>query len=64
MADFDRDPIKIPRQNGCEYSRPADGGHAWWNSPIASKRFAVPYHIKSRHTANAIPKQAGIGKQF
>jgi hypothetical protein len=64
MADYDRDLKRILRDNGCEYLRPADGSHEWWFSPISKRRFAVPHHIKSRDTANAVLKQAGLSKAF
>jgi hypothetical protein len=35
----------------------------WW-SPITSRCITVPTKIKSRHTANEVLKQAGIGKRF
>jgi hypothetical protein len=64
MADFDRDLRRILRDHGCEYRRPADGSHEWWLSPLTRRGFAVPHHIESRHTANAVLKQAGIEKKF
>jgi hypothetical protein len=35
-----------------------------WYSPITQRRFPVDHKILSRHTANAVLKQAGIPKQF
>jgi hypothetical protein len=64
MADFDRHLKMILRDNQCYYQRPADGSHEWWYSPITKRGFSVPHHIKSRHTANAVLKEAGIGKKF
>jgi predicted RNA binding protein YcfA (HicA-like mRNA interferase family) len=64
MVDFGRDLKMLLRDNGCHYVRPADGSHEWWYSPITQRRFAVPFHIKSRHTANAVLKQAGLSKTF
>ena len=64
MADFDRELKELLRNAECGYRRPADGSHEWWYSPITKHGFVVPIHIKSRHTANAVLKQAGIGKKF
>jgi predicted RNA binding protein YcfA (HicA-like mRNA interferase family) len=64
MADYDRDLKRILRDNGCEYLRSADGSHELWQSPISKRRFTVPHHIKSRDTANAVLKQAGLSKAF
>jgi len=47
---------------GCHHVR--RGKHQIWYSPISQKNFAVPNPIKSRHTANAILKEAGISKAF
>jgi predicted RNA binding protein YcfA (HicA-like mRNA interferase family) len=44
--------------------RQGKGDHEIWQSPISGKRFVVDGKIKSRHTANAIMKQAGIDHHF
>lgn len=31
---------------------------------VTQRRFVVDGHIKSRHTANAVLKQAGVAPQF
>ena len=64
MADFDRALRMILRDHQCYYLRPADGSHELWFSPINNRKFVVPHHIKSRHTANGALKQAGIGKRL
>jgi hypothetical protein len=46
------------------YVRRGRGDHEIWYSPITGKRFPVDAAIKSRHTANAALKQAGIDKRF
>jgi DNA-directed RNA polymerase subunit H (RpoH/RPB5) len=33
-------------------------------SPITKRALTVDHHILSRHTANGILKDAGIGKRF
>ncbi|HDM76780.1 MAG TPA: type II toxin-antitoxin system HicA family toxin, partial [Deltaproteobacteria bacterium] len=35
-----------------------------WYSPITGIRFVVDQNIKSRHTANAVLKQAGLPTKF
>ena len=64
MADFAPEVKRYLLDHGCEYKRPAKGDHEWWWSPITKRHFAVDHKIKSRHTANEVLKQAGIGKKF
>ena len=40
------------------------GDHDIWFSPITQISFVVDSKIKSRHTANAVLKQAGLPKKF
>jgi len=54
----------VLRENGCRFDRPGKGDHELWFSPISNRRFAVDSKIKSRHTANAVLKRAGLSKQF
>lgn len=49
---------------GCYFERQGKGDHEIWYSPITERRFPVDASIKSRHTANAVLKQAGLGKAF
>ena len=51
-------------ENGCYFERPGKGDHEIWFSPISKRRFPVDSKIKSRHTANAVLKQAGLLKKF
>jgi hypothetical protein len=55
---------KLLLSHGCRFERSGKGDHEIWFSPITERRFVVDGEIKSRHTANAVLKQAGIGKQF
>jgi hypothetical protein len=48
----------------CTLVRQGKGSHEIWHSPITKRNFAVPIGIPSRHTANAIPRQAGLPKAF
>jgi predicted RNA binding protein YcfA (HicA-like mRNA interferase family) len=61
---FDRELRKLLRSAGCELVRQGKGSHEIWRSPITRVNFAVPIGIPSRHTANAILRQAGLPKAF
>jgi HicA toxin of bacterial toxin-antitoxin, len=64
MASYTPDVKQALRENGCRFERPGRGDHEIWFSPITGKRFPVDHRILSRHTANAVLKQAGIAKKF
>jgi HicA toxin of bacterial toxin-antitoxin, len=51
---------EILRDFGCRFDRNGKGDHEIWFSPINNRKFPVDHDIRSRHTANAILKQAGI----
>jgi hypothetical protein len=48
----------------CYFERAGKGDHEIWYSPLTELRFVVDNAIKSRHTANAVLKQAGLMKTF
>jgi predicted RNA binding protein YcfA (HicA-like mRNA interferase family) len=52
------------RATGCTFVRQGKGSHEIWHSPITGRNFPVPIAIPSRHTANAILRQAGLPKAF
>lgn len=56
--------IAILKAAGCTFVRHGKGDHDIWYSPISDRRFVVDSAIKSKHTANAILKQAGLPKGF
>jgi predicted RNA binding protein YcfA (HicA-like mRNA interferase family) len=64
MATYERDVRRILSANGCTFARHGKGDHDIWWSPITSRHITVDGRIKSRHTANAIMKQAGIDHRF
>ncbi len=64
MSDFSKDLKKLLRDKGCFFDRQGKGDHEIWYSPITNIRFVVDNKIKSRHTANAVLKQAGLPKEF
>ena len=64
MATLYRPLADILRAAGCRLERQGKGSHEIWNSPITKRNFPVPVGIPSRHTANAILRQAGLPKAF
>ncbi|PZD75524.1 hypothetical protein C1752_00268 [Acaryochloris thomasi RCC1774] len=48
----------------CSFERSGKGDHEICYSLITQHRFVVDQSIKSRHTANAVLKQAGLPKAF
>lgn len=64
MSNYTPKLKKILREAGCYFERPGKGDHEIWYSPITNIRFVVDNSIKSRHTANAVLKQAGLPKRF
>jgi hypothetical protein len=61
---FDRALRELLRAAGCTLVRHGKGSHEIWHSPITLRNFPVPIGFPSRHTANAIPRQAGLPKAF
>jgi hypothetical protein len=61
-SSYTPDVIAILTANGCSHIRA--GRQPIWYSPKSNCNFPVPTHIKSRHTANQIMKQAGIAHKF
>ena len=61
---FDRALRELLRAAGFTLVRRGRGSHEIWHSPITERNFAVPVGIPSRHTANAILRQAGLPKAF
>ena len=49
---------------GCSFVRQGKGSHEIWFSSVTGKYFAVPVTVQSRHTANAILKQAGSNRRL
>jgi predicted RNA binding protein YcfA (HicA-like mRNA interferase family) len=63
-SQFDRELRALLRAAGCSFVRQGRGSHEIWYSPITKRNFAVPVGTPSRHTANAILRQAGLPKAF
>jgi hypothetical protein len=64
MADYERLVRDYLKQHGCRFERQGKGDHEIWWSPITNRHITVDTRIKSRHTANEVLKQAGVGKKF
>lgn len=61
---FDKALRDILREAGCRLVRQGKGSHEIWHSPITGRNLAVPVGTASRHTANAILRQAVLPKAF
>ena len=61
---FDRPLRDLLKASGCYLVRQGKGSYEIWYSRITEKNFPVPIGIPSRHTANAILRQAGLQKAF
>ena len=55
---------KLLKAAGCRFMRSGKGDHDIWFSPITKLNFVVDAKIKSRHTANAVLRQAGLPNHF
>ena len=64
MNSFTPELKKLLVEANCSFVRQGRGDHEIWESPISGIRFTVDNNIKSRHTANAVLKQAGLPKHF
>jgi predicted RNA binding protein YcfA (HicA-like mRNA interferase family) len=60
---FYKELVKLISEVGYHYETNAKGGHEKWCDD-QGRTLIVPQTLKSRHTANAILKDAGIGKKF
>lgn len=64
MPSYENDVRALLREHGCSFHRQGKGDHEIWFSPITERYFTVDGKIKSRHSANEVLKQAGVGKKF
>jgi hypothetical protein len=64
MADYSRDVRQELSKAGCHFLRQGKGDHEIWYCPALKRKITVDSKIKSRHTANAIMKAAGLKKPF
>lgn len=64
VSSFTPELKRLLKEGGCRFVRPGKGDHDIWYSPNTGTHFPVDQKIKSRHTANAVLKQAGLPKAF
>ena len=64
VRGFYTDIVEALRAAGCSFKRHGKGDHEIWYSPITGRTFTVDKGSLSRHTANAVMKQAGLPKRF
>jgi predicted RNA binding protein YcfA (HicA-like mRNA interferase family) len=55
---------KLLSKAGWQFLRRGKGDHEIWHEPISGRKVTVDNSMKSRHTANAVLKQAGLPKAF
>jgi predicted RNA binding protein YcfA (HicA-like mRNA interferase family) len=55
---------RILSQSGFIMVRRGKGDHEIWRNAATGRQTVVDGKIKSRHTANAVLKQAGLPKSF
>jgi predicted RNA binding protein YcfA (HicA-like mRNA interferase family) len=63
MPTYYDELVKIMVEQGCTRVPGGKGSHEKWKSSINGRTVTVP-RSKSRHTANEVLKQLGIGKRF
>ena len=64
MAAYEKKVREVLVAHNCVFVRHGKGDHDIYYSPITDRNFTVDSKIKSRYTANAIMKQAGIDYHF
>ena len=65
MVDgFYKEVCKHLRAAGFAFKENAKGSHEKWEEKDTGLILLVPRNLASRHTANAILKDAGVGKKF
>jgi predicted RNA binding protein YcfA (HicA-like mRNA interferase family) len=64
MNNFSKPLKEVLRKEGWRFLRNGKGDHEIWHHPSIGKRLVVDNSMKSRHTANAVLKQAGLPKAF
>jgi predicted RNA binding protein YcfA (HicA-like mRNA interferase family) len=64
VTDFAPEVRRLLSKAGWRFERRGKGDHERWLNPATGAHVTVVAKIRSRHTANGILKQAGIGKKF
>lgn len=63
-SSFTPEVKRILQKHNCRFVRQGKGDHEIWFSPITKRNVTVDGKMLSRHTANAVMKQAGITYKF
>jgi predicted RNA binding protein YcfA (HicA-like mRNA interferase family) len=63
MNGYEKEVKKILKKHGWKLIRSASVSHEYWGK-YGCKPVTVPHNCKSRFTANAIMKEAGINHKF
>ena len=63
MNGYEKAVKKILSEHGWKRLRHAKGSHEYWGKNGCNP-ITVPHNCKSRHTANAIMKEASINHKF
>lgn len=63
MNGYEKQVKAILTTHGWKLLRPGKGSHEFWGKEN-NKPITVPHGCKSRHTANAIMKEAKINHKF
>ena len=58
-----RQVVSLLKGGGFTYHRNCKGSHEMWRHPGRQISVVVPHNIPSRHTANAILKDAGLASK-
>ncbi|MEY1557182.1 type II toxin-antitoxin system HicA family toxin [Yoonia sp. R2331] len=64
MSEFHRKVTALLRQHLFEKVPGGKGSHEKWRGGQPKVTLTVPKNLKSRHTANAILKSAGLKNRF
>lgn len=64
VQGFEKAVKKLLSDADCRFVRQGKGDHEVWYSPRSGRHFVVDKSPLSRHTANAVLKQAGLPKAF
>ena len=62
--NFNREILKLVKENRCTFVRHRKRDHDIWFSPITNRPFTIDGNIRSKELANAVMKQSGIDHHF
>lgn len=64
MKNFSPRVKSTLKEAGWQFLRHGKGDHDIWHDPMSGRKVTVDNAMKSRHTANAVLKKAGLPKVF